>query len=203
MKARILALMASFFLGACAGTPLTQERGPQEIGNNGLVVLSVTQGKEKRALGVFYLKQTHKHLMRQLTPYLGELFGKRDFTNPDGALWVLELEPGTHQIDGWGVRYNTGLGEGVFQPRGCPPLTFQVRSGEVIYLGNLHMETFMVRNIFGLKVLGKGYPMFRNERVRDVAKFQEKYPKFSNRPVQTRLLDFSEWRKFQELESEQ
>jgi hypothetical protein len=154
----------------------------------------VTQSPGNSATGFFDLKESWRE--RRLTPYIGEFFGKRDFLNPPGALWVLELSAGPHRISRWGVMYNTGIGGGTFQPRDCPPIPFELRAGEILYLGNLHMETSMARNVFGLKVLGRGYPAFHDERARDLARFRQQYPALAPHHVDVRLLDFSPWKEF-------
>ena len=198
--ARILrALQICLFTSVLANSEAAQLKpgtAPKNLGQEGIVILSVTQSPGGRATGFCDIKESWRE--RRLTPYIGEIFGKQDFSNPPGALWVLELNPGTHRISRWGVMYNSGAGEGTFQARNCPPIPFDVHAGEILYLGNLHMETSMARNVFGLKALGRGYPTFRDEKSRDLARFREKYPALATHHIETRLLDFSPWKKFSE-----
>jgi hypothetical protein len=184
----------AFVVGTSEAGFLKPGSAPKKPGQEGIVILSVTQSPGKAATGFVDIKESWRE--RRLTTYIGEFISKRDFLNPPGALWVLELSAGSHRISRWGVMYNTGLGGGTFQPRDCPPLEFELHAGEILYLGNLHMETSMAKNIFGLKVLGRGYPTFRDERARDLARFRQQYPALAPHRVDVHLLDFSPWKEF-------
>ena len=108
-----------------------------------------------------------------LTGYPGE------FEDSHGQLVTLALPVGKHQITCWQV---TGTGGVRLGPTGAlPPLEFSVQPGQVRYLGDLHANLRMGKNLLGLLVVGDAYPEVRDKRDRDVELFNKKYPQFKDK----------------------
>lgn len=88
-----------------------------------------------------------------------------EFPGENGAVFVFELPVGEHQLDHWYAReaYTTVVPE-----KNLPPLKFQVREGEVLYLGNVHMALTFGNNALGAPVTTGVKPEIRHAFDRDL-----------------------------------
>lgn len=63
-----------------------------------------------------------------------------------------------------------------FEPESFEPIPFEVKSGEVTYLCNCHIEVVIGKNFFGLPMEENAKVVITNKRVRDMGFLQAKYP---------------------------
>lgn len=132
--------------------------------------------------------------LKQL-PILGNSSG--DF--PDmplrvGRVTAIALEPGEYELYAWGLYVNAFGGYGYVTPKAPPPpLGFTVKAGEVTYLGALHGETIMGRNLVGLPVVASGYPIIEDKRSRDEPMFRSRFPMLANWPITSANLNGQLW----------
>jgi hypothetical protein len=188
--ATLLALIA-----ACAGPQLSQDASPDELKTRGIVIVSVTHDEASgaRVAPVFFVNQRlgFDAQRRQLRSRenIGGIPMRSDFGDVYGRVYVLSMQPGTHQIDGW----YTASGNLRLSPRyPPPPLRFVVKAGEVIYLGNLNVNHEMGRGLFGLSVLTFALPEVRDHRAIDIPVAENKAPLIKGKAV-VNLLPLGAW----------
>ena len=143
---RILAFGLAVLLLGCAGTPVPSSATLAEANQKAIVILSVSHDSEVGSAthAIFYLDNDRiadRAVLSSVQTVLS-IPTKSDFQDRRGHLYVLELPPGQHQIDTWQVATN---GNRVFPRSKLEPLKFEVRKGEVLYLGDLHADIEMGR----------------------------------------------------------
>lgn len=101
--------------------------------------------------------------------------GRGDFKGDYGKLVVIKLPEGTHELTSWAI---FGYNGSEIRPQDRPrPLKFEIKAGEVKYLGNLHMNMQSNKNIFGARVIPvEGQPEIRDMRQRDITLFEARHP---------------------------
>lgn len=125
---------------------------------------------------------------------VGESFtkGGPDAIDVDGGgrLFVLSLPAGRHTLDAWQLRDGTTTW---VQPAGVlTPLAFEVKAGEVTYLGSVQATLAMRTTLLGLTVAEGGEVTVGDQQARDLAAFERVYPQFKGQVV-TRLLPQGRW----------
>jgi hypothetical protein len=193
-RCALLAVVLGAFLVGCAGPQVAKDATPESIKGRGVVVVSVTHdaetGRKSRAAFVFdkNSKTFETRLLRSVEDVLGIPKGS-DFEDHPGRVYVLDLEPGVHSVDGWSSRGDMAQ----LAPRhALAPLTFEVRAGEVIYIGNLNLNHTLGRNLFGLPVVAHASAEVRDRREMDLALAERKVTSLKGR-VQARLLPLGTW----------
>ena len=112
----------------------------------------------------------------------------------DASITAIALEPGEYELYTWGLHVNAFGGYGYIGPKSPPPpLPFTVKAGEVTYLGALHGETVMGRNIIGLPLAASGYPVIEDNRSRDEPMFRGRFPMLANWPITSANLNGQLW----------
>ena len=161
------------------------------------VVLSVTHDEETgaKASTAFFVDSTSSYglldrkLLRSIENVLGIPRGS-DFKEIYGTVFVLELPAGTHQIDRWETTYAQVHLSPTTPP---PPLQFEARAGEVIYLGNLNMVNRLGRPSFVSPwVPVGGTPEVRDRQSVDIPIAEAKVSAIKG-AVTVRLLPLGTW----------
>ena len=153
--------------------------------NEGLVFFSVShdQSGGRGAKAIFYIEggaSGESTMVTSLREAFPIVLGS-EFKDSYGQLIALALPVGKHRIGGWQITNGTGLR---IYPREKPvPLEFSVHAGQARYLGNLHANLQTGRNVFGITIVGNGYPEVRDRRDRDVPMFEARYPQFRGKVV--------------------
>lgn len=93
-----------------------------------------------------------------------------------GRVLAFELEPGMYEISKWKVVTSGGIDFAHFDSEHRPPIAFEVKSGEVSYLCNCHIDVDMGENIFGLAVEDGAEAAIYDKMQRDMQYVDEKYP---------------------------
>jgi hypothetical protein len=195
LKSLIVVLLMSLLTG-CAGPQVSQDTSPADLKDRGIVIISVTHNYEAGASAkpVFYVNQKlpsnslERRQLRSRPDVLG-IPSRSDFGDVYGQVYVLSVEPGTHQIDGW----MTIGGNLQFTPRyPPPPLRFEVKAGDVLYIGNLNMNHDMGRGLFGISRIVGVSPEVRDHRVIDIPVAEGKAPIIKGRVV-VNLLPLGVW----------
>ena len=95
-----------------------------------------------------------------------------DFPNENGVVFLFEIPSGKHQLDNW----MGGEAYVAITPNGAmAPLQFDVKEGEVLYLGNIHMHLRFGKNFLGAPVIAKVEPELRHFFERDKKLLIKKY----------------------------
>lgn len=99
-----------------------------------------------------------------------------DFPDVQGFLHVVPMAPGKHRFTYWQISNGSGLR--IF-PRGTlEPLEFEVRAGEVVYVGAFHGHLQRGENVFGIEITGGGFVGLVDATSRDLALLGQRYPQF-------------------------
>src|SRR6185312_13378187 len=188
-------LFASLTLAGCSVQSVKKDFSFSDASNEGIVILSVSHdlsgGRGTRA--IFYMDGIPVHggkMLFSLDDAFPGIPRGSDFADSYGHIIVMSLPAGKHFMDSWQVTIGSAA---YLYPRRKPvPLEFEVRKGEIVYLGNLHANLYTGKNLFGMSVVGDGYPEVRDERERDLPMIEEKYPQFKGK-VAVHLLPLGPW----------
>jgi hypothetical protein len=138
---RATAVALSFVLTACGTIPngTGPERLPvdfQPSAGNGVIVFS-TGAPDRCVSKATFLQVRHAttKVVLKTAPLVGvDVYThKSDFADHHGTLNVLEMQPGTYLFTPW-------LANPYFEATKTPTFEFEVRAGEVAYLGEVFMS---------------------------------------------------------------
>ncbi len=168
-------LAAMVLLAGCAGTPVDSTVSVSDVKQKAIAVLSVSHDIDAgdAAWAIFYL-DSDRYPGRVVMKSLQESFVmtvKSDFKERRGHLYMLELEPGQHTIDGWQV-YSAGARI----TSSTAPLQFDIRQGEVLYLGNLHAKLVVGRGTPVGRIANAAMPVVADQRDVDIAVAESRVP---------------------------
>jgi hypothetical protein len=106
---------------------------------------------------------------------------------------ALSLTPGTHTIDRWQLETTINMRK----PRNLPvPLVFQVREGEIVYIGNLHLRFQVEPGFLDATVIRAVVPLVQDNAIEDIEVAVRKLPSLRDR-IAVRLLPLGPWRTIQ------
>ncbi len=169
--------------------------------NIAIVVGTVSQNLSSSKLTVseFRIDQQNdnktKTVYSQITnEIIGSLANKYEYqdAHSGGRLFVVEIDAGKHQLDYWAINHSNNYL--TLHPKVPPPnLEFNIEQGQIMYLGNFHIEIESGKNLFGQKIPIGGIPSINNEYDRDIKYFREKYPKLSTKDVISNVLHEGKW----------
>jgi hypothetical protein len=173
-------------LTGCAAKSIPKNSLLSDESKEGIVVLSVSHDLAGRrgARAIFHMDggaASGGNTLLSLDEVIPGTPRGSEFKDSYGHLLVLLLPPGKHMIDSWQITNGTGLR--IFPREKPTPLVFEVISGQVKYLGNLHANLATGKNIFGITITGDGYPEVRDQQRRDILMFENRYPQFSGKVV--------------------
>ena len=103
--------------------------------------------------------------------------------NQVGRVLAYELEPGMYEISKWKIITAGGVDFVNFDSEHQPPITFEVKSGEVSYLCNCHINIDMGEDIFGLVVEDDAEAEIYDKMQRDMQYVDEQYPNLGDLKV--------------------
>lgn len=87
------------------------------------------------------------------------------------AMWLLEIPPGRYRIDDW------FLGSGTSRAFSASTgFEFDVRPGEVTYIGHFKISVSQAKNMLGLRVIPQGQPVLENQYSKAEKLFRNSYP---------------------------
>lgn len=173
-------------LAGCAAKSIPRDSSLGSEPDKGIVVVSVSHDLAGRraARAIFYMDGgavSGGSTLLSLDEVIPGTPRGSEFKGSYGHLLVLSLPPGRHAIDSWQITNGTGLR--IFPREKPTPLVFEVVSGEVKYLGNLHANLATGKNIFGMTITADGYPEVRDQRQRDLPMFESRYPQLKDKAV--------------------
>lgn len=182
-------------LTGCAAKSIPKDASLSSESNEGIVVVSVSHDLAGRraARAIFHMDGgavRGGNTLLSLDEVIPGTPRGSEFKDSYGHLLVLSLSPGQHTIDTWQITNGTGLR--IFPKEKPTPLVFEVVSGQVKYLGNLHANLATGKNMFGITITADGYPEVRDQQQRDIPMFEKKYPQFSGKVV-IDLLQLGPW----------
>lgn len=209
---RALALLSVVVVTGCANIPSGNPSAELGDKSKGVVTASLTYANGTHTMDAwFYIRQkgetdkdksirlgakppatTGAGMLGMLMPTRGTSFSE----DPDrsGRVLAVSLPPGDYELYSWTLYIQVVGGYGYISPKTPPPpLPFSVKAGQVTYLGNLHAETLMGKNLFGISVPGSGVATIKDERQRDQPLIDEKFPMLEGWPVVNADLNGKAW----------
>ena len=167
----------------------------------GLIIGSVSQnlGNSKATVADFRIDYALKNKTKllysmDLNEVLGGFANKFGFEdeNTGGRIFAVELDAGDHQLDYWSINHNQN--SLVLYPKVPPPvLKFTLERGQIMYLGNFHINIESYKSLLGAKLPAAGVPSISSEYDRDVKYFHEKYPQFKGKEITVNVLHDGIW----------
>jgi hypothetical protein len=182
-------------LAGCAAKSIQSDYLPKDDQNEGIVFFSVSHDLVggRIAKAIFYLDggitSGKGSMVFSLPDAFPGISAGSQFKDSYGQLIALALPAGKHQIDSWQIANGRGLRIFANKPS---PLEFNVLAGKAKYLGNLHANLQTGKYLFGMTIVGNGYPEIRDRRARDVEAFEKKYPQFKGK-VLIEMLALGPW----------
>jgi len=94
------------------------------------------------------------------------------FTDLNGTIFLFEIPIGSHQLDHW-----SGIDAymKVLPKRSMKALKFNIKEGDLLYLGNIHMNLTFGKNFVGTPVIAEVLPEIKHMFARDEILLKEKY----------------------------
>lgn len=194
---RVLPLLGAvliWLLQGCAGNPVSATASEADLRAKAVVILSVSHDSASGdgANAIFYLDE-ERFPGRVVMPSLNTVASfpqSSDFSDRRGHLYVLELDPGQHTIDGWQV---ASAGARIGPRVRAPALTFEVKAGQVLYLGNLHAQLQLGhRMLFGGRAAYGAQAVVQDKSEQDIRLAEARTPALKGK-VQTALLPLGPW----------
>ncbi len=186
-------------LAGCSGNPVRSTATAVEVSEKAIVILSVSHdiSAKNGANAIFYLnggQYSGRVVMRSMQDVLG-VPTESDYADRRGHLYIIELAPGRHQIDGWQV---ASAGVRIGPKVRSVPLVFEVAKGEVLYLGNLHAQLGLGhRTLFGGRAANQAAPFVVDQRDQDITLAEARTPALKGR-ARVALLPIGLWGKDEE-----
>ncbi|NHK96876.1 hypothetical protein [Rubrivivax benzoatilyticus] len=192
-------LGVSALAAGCDSLPLQGEKEAVITPGKGWLFFSLTASEGKPTISTwFYFRKKGDEASQRLKSNDVAFFVRDDdFPElPDrlGRAQALMLEPGEYEMFTWTIYIPAVGGYGYISPREkLPVLTFTVEADRATYIGALHIETLMGKNIFGLAIPGGGLPECSDQFERDLGIIRRKNPGLAALPVDKQVLNIGAW----------
>ena len=178
--------------------PLDDDVTPDAVAGHGFALLSVTKNAGSNAWILF------RPLGGEALPLdaQGHSFWNRrnDFPASDGQagqLMFIRLPEGHYELTNWRLRSHSGLHRNRdLGPAYLPPIGFFVREGEVVYLGNFHVNVdYALSDTLPehLQPIQSAGLAIKDESERDLFVFRDRYQAFAGKPVRMSVKSRPEW----------
>lgn len=186
---------------SCASMPNPTEPTAKVDLSKGVLLAAVTSDGSSQVMDAWFFyrrKGTAEELRLDAFGVAGLLKKPNDFNSADsrmGRLIALPVEPGEYELFSWTLYVQRLGGYGYISPKNPPPPhTFSIRAGEITYLGNLHVDTVLGKNPFGVSMAFGGNPEITDQSARDLPLLKSKYPNLAELPVKPSVPDGKQWR---------
>lgn len=197
----LLVALSLLLFGGCASMPSPIDPNDKLDPNNGVILASVTSDNNRFVMDAwFYYRKKGSNQMNRLDAFgvAGILSKPTDYPSQNsriGRLIALPLEPGEYELFNWTLYIRQFGGYGYLSPKSSPPPhTFTISPGTITYLGNLHIDTIVGKNIIGMEIPIGGNPDLIDGQERDFPLLQEKYPNLRGMPIKSSIPDGKLWK---------
>ncbi|MBL1293160.1 MAG: hypothetical protein COB61_004725 [Thiotrichales bacterium] len=194
-----LVLVVFLFISGCQTLNVKEDFELDPDAGTGLIIGSVTQTIKagRNVSAAFFLNRVSGKNVRDIqakvkTIVLGDLTFKSEFEEQqqDGRIFAVEVPAGINELDAWEIK----IAAGYIYPRTPPPsLKFSVKPGEVVYIGNLHMDVDSAKNFLGIKGAIGGAPSISDEQERDIPLLKEKFKNLATKDISINVLHEGVW----------
>ncbi len=166
-------------------------KGKQSVNtNNGALLVSVTKDQNREhwlmkypTSAWFYYKKVGDKDENRLSSHEVSLFSQHDDfpsnLSQSGQLLAVPLKAGSYEITHWTLYVPNGIGYRYINSKNLISHRFNINSGEVLYLGNLHLSAIYGQNIIGISIETGAKFKIKDKSKRDYLLAKEKYPQLS------------------------
>lgn len=164
--------------------------------NKGVLLTSVTTAPDRWVMNAwFFYKAIGDEKEWRLDAFAdGILWKIDDFPNiesKEGRLLAVPLDPGEYELTNWTLYVRRLGGYGYIEPKIAPqPIGFSISPGQITYLGNLHIEPVLGKNVFGVKMPFGALPIASSQLEIDKLLVHQKYSGINGWPIQ---MNVPEW----------
>ena len=117
----------------------------------------------------------------------GGLF--RQFGCFRGQLIARKMPAGRYALTNWSISTSAYTYSGL----DLEPLNFNLKSGDIVYIGNLNMVLQYGENLFGMTMVAGGLPQINDYFDRDMRLLKATFPKINFSKAKNKTLDISPW----------
>lgn len=213
MIRRCMALLVMLMATGCANTPSGEPTESLGDASQGVLATSISYTPGTRTMDAwFYLRKKgdtdkENYIRLKANPPLTTGRGFLALAAPGaggprlptvggrlGRVIAISLPPGDYELVSWTLYIQAVGGYGYISPKEePPPLPFSVTAGQVTYLGSLHGQTIMGKNVFGMSIPGSGNAIITDNFDLDMPHIRSKFPMISSWPVSKADLDGKTW----------
>ncbi|HFC30203.1 MAG TPA: hypothetical protein ENJ44_04065 [Oceanospirillales bacterium] len=196
----VLSLFFITFFSGCINKSMNLKPAETLNPSKGYLVASVTKGNVPQANDAWYYYKNKATNKEARLDALGFVMFTRpdDFPedkNRNGRLLAIPLTPGGYQLVNWTLLVSQIMGGYAYiSPKTPPtPFDFNIKAGEVTYIGSLHLDTLTGKNLFGMKIPVGGRSSISNKQKTDIPLLEEKYPNLKKLPITINVPEKGGW----------
>ena len=190
-------LTAALALAACVQNAPVLTEDTVITGNDGVLVVSLSKWERKQLLGtgglVSLIFRSEDATDELALVHQSGIFGQpsefEEKPGDHGRVLSSVLPAGEYVLSDWELSVGTGNGTITFSPKEPEPVPFEIRAGEITYLGNLHLDTVYKANFLGYQHVVSARPSSSDKRERDLPIFYSRFAQYKNWPVRFNILD--------------
>jgi hypothetical protein len=193
----VVALLASASLSACVADASVVDRHATatQAAAKAIVVVSVSHDRGFSGAYAHFFIDGGTPAAVKIESAAGplEIPIKNHFRDKFGHVYVLELAPGHHRFTGWSAGWRNRHTVADSGP-GPMPLEFDVAGGDVLYIGNLHVNWLVAQNILDRRVPYSTTVDVKNNSIADIAIAEHSTPAIAGK-TRIALLPLGPWAK--------
>lgn len=186
-------LIVTSILAGCATQNASKLITTNDLHEKGLVIVSLTQsgtpGGDMSSSA--YYESADGRVKGHISTNAARLplgLYKGDFKNTQGELSYFELPQGLYKFTGWSY----AAGSVVIRSKEMNPYYFEIKQGETIYIGDIHVNAVMGNNIFGMPIASSGSISINDSSERDLNLFSSLVPGIDKGNIKTRVMEAKE-----------
>lgn len=177
--------IALIFLAGCNSMPTSQDNLPstQLQENEGMVFGTFSRNHRQFEYHsqYFYFKNTNtqkEYMIKSRSENF--MIGKApvDIESPKskGVMFTFNLPAGDYHFYNFRLYHSTGMYHADFFSKEDYSIPFKVLPHKATYVGDIKLIPLLAKNFLGLPIPKGGRWEIRNEKVRDISKFVDKFP---------------------------
>jgi hypothetical protein len=189
----LAAVLALASLSACVSnaTVVDRKATPEQAAGKAIVIVSISHDRTASGSAHFYIDGgTPDAVKVESAAGHMELPIKNHFHDKFGHVYVLEMPPGHHRFTAWNASWRDRRTDTI---SGLAPLEFDAARGDVVYIGNLHVQWVLNK----MWLVDKKYPAaaiatVKDESAADIPIAERSNPAIAGR-VRIALLPLGPW----------
>lgn len=198
IKLAWLLLLLAPLLGGCAPTFSDWTRVDDSSAPSGTLVASVTTTGSSDVQFIFSaLPEGRERVLTSRQRGLLSDTGNLELEQGHGRLNVVQLPAGHYALQGWRLQLGRERShQRWLKPAGLPPVEFTVVAGEVVYIGNLHVNVEtggIAETLTVLAPVKAASALLGSTPERDLSLLAEGYPEVSGAPLRPSVKAVPAW----------